>query len=232
MESNCISKEQLPVLDNKFFTKEQFIEWYNLLLEFSTQSINVLNEEVGEIEGIDFDINTVLLHEVVYDAIVGLKTITKNDNYNVQKPNPFKIASYLGYWFLRHKPIIFMAKHNLNVDELTFNESIEKNRLNIITDIKHINEVTAARFMLRYIFELDCKKPVCKSCDFKRVKKTKYMFFDSFSDMFNAIYEKLLYYLCYRAISPKTLEHFLEAYTLHPYMPYTCDLWNTKNTKE
>ncbi len=227
MSCNCVLSKSLPVLDDVFFTEERFREWYNMLLEFSVESINILREETGNVKGITFEINTVLLQEVVYDAMIGLKTIVASDNNDVQAPNSFKIASYLGYWFLRHKPILFRAEKNLNIDAITFGNDIdEADRNDIIVDIKHMNEVTVARFLLRYIFQIESKRPLCSTLKFKSIKARGCIYFDSFPDMLDTIFEKLKYHLTYRDISPKTIEHFLEAYTLHPYMPYTCDLWN------
>ena len=231
MSSDCVFAEALPVLDDKFFTEERFKEWYNMLMDFSGESINLLREETGNIKDISYEVNTVLLCEVVYDAMIGLKTIVVSDNNTVNEPNPFKIASYLGYWFLRHKPIIFRAKAGLNLDEIQFaNEVDADDRKSIIVEMKHINEVAASRFLLRYIFKVECSRPICNQRRFKKAKATGCMYFDSFPDMLLAIFEKLKYHLTYRDISPKIIEHFLEAYTLHPYVPYTCDLWNTEES--
>lgn len=231
MGYECVCADELSVLDDIFFTEERFKEWYNMLLDFAGETINLLREETGNIDGVLYEINTVLLHEVVYDAMVGLKTIVNSKNNTVKAPNPFKIASHLGYWFIRHKPIIFRAEYDLNIDEIILASNIDENeRKDIITDIKHLNEVAASRFLLRYIFKLE-SKPICSDRRFKYIKFKECICFNGFPDMLNTIYEKLKYHLTYREVSPKTIEHFLEAYTLHPYLPYTCDLWNTEEAK-
>ncbi len=228
MSSECVFSESLSVLDNDFFTQKRFKEWYNMLLMFAGEAINSLRDKTGNIDGVLYEINSVLMNEVVYDAMVGLKTIVASENNTVEAPNPFKIASHLGYWFLRHKPIIFRAANNLDVDSIIFPTNVDENeRKDIIVDIKHINEVAVSIFLLRYIFKID-DAPVCNKKRFKKVKETGCFYFSSFPDMFYTIYEKLKYHLTYRDISPKTIEHFLEAYTMHPYLPYTCDLWNTE----
>lgn len=228
MSCGCVFADELSVLDDDFFNEERFKEWYNILLSFAGETINELRDRTGNIDGVLYEINTVLLKEVVYDAMIGLKTIVVCDNNEVKAPNPFKIASYLGYWFLRHKPIIFRAVKDIDIDQLAFPPNVsEQQRKDIIFDMKHLNEVAATRFLLRYIFDMN-KKPVCGKICYLNAKNKGNFYFDSFSEMLAIIYEKLKYYLTYRAISPKTIEHFLEAYTLHPYLPYTCDLWNTK----
>lgn len=227
----CVSVEYLKVLgsDDHYFNKDRFKEWCNLLYNFSHDSIEILHEEIGNVEGIAFEINTVLIQEAVYDAMIGLKTIVASENNEVQSPNPFKIAAYLAYWFVRHKPIIFRAESGLDINSIQLNLRIaEEDRLEIINEIKHLNEVVATRFMLRYIFEVDSQKPLCTTKKAKSLKAQGRFCFDCFEDMFAAVYEKLKYYITYREISPKILEHFLEAYTLHPYLPYTTDLWNTE----
>ena len=216
---------KLPVLDDDFFNEDRFKEWYNLLANFAIECISQLCDDIGNVENVAFELNTVLLQEVVYDAMIGLKTIVQSGNNKVEKPNPFKIASHLGYWFVRHKPIVFRAAYQLNVNDLCFPSDVDKNDKNyLIVLIKHINEATAAGFMLRYIFKVEAK-PLCGEFMFRKVHYQGNLSFGSFEDMMKEVYEKLRYHLTYREISPKVLEHFLEAYTLHPYVPYTCDLW-------
>lgn len=233
MDNKSVTVKDLTVLEGSFFTEERFRQWYNMLLNFAAETINVLCDEIGNIEGISFEINQILLKEVVYDAMIGLKTIVASKNNTIEAPNPFKVAAYLGYWFLRHKPIIFRATDSIDLENIVFPPEIDEDRRkHIISDIKHLNEVAVTHFLLRYIFKTECKnKPVCGKLCFLKVKNTANFYFDSFEDMFKTIYDKLKYHLTYRAISPKTIEHFLEAYTLHPYLPYTCDLWNTEEVK-
>lgn len=215
--------------DQSFFNQTLFKDWVNMLYKFSHSTISILRKEIGNVVGVSFEINYTLLQEVVYDAIIGLKTIVVSENNTVESPNPFKIAAHLAYWFVRHKPIIFRAENKIRVDDLQFASNMdEAQRKAAIVEMKHLNEVTAARFMLSYIFQVDCKTPVCNDYRIRHLKKAGKMHFDSFPDMFDAIYDKLTYHLTYREISPKILEHFLEAYTLHPYLPYTTDLWNTE----
>lgn len=229
MRAKSVTVTKLSVLDDVFFTEERFREWYNILLNFASDAINILYDEIGNIDGVTFEINQVLLKEVIYDAIIGLKTIVVSDNNTIKEPNPFKIAAYLGYWFLRHKPIIFRASKDLDIDNIVLHTNIDTNqKYCIILDIKHINEIAVSRFLLRYIFDID-SHPVCGKLCFKNVKKNGNFYFDNFNDMMETIYEKLKYYLTYREISPKIIEHFLEAYTLHPYFPYTCNLWDVEN---
>lgn len=234
MQRKSIFVDELPVLDNDFFTDDRFKSWYNMLSDFACATIETLHNEVGGVVGIDYEINTVLLQEVVYDAMIGLKTIVSSEHNIVRHPNPFKIAAYLGYWFIRHKPIAFRAEMNLDIKSLKMplidNDDLKKIK---IVEIKHLNEVAAAKFLLRYIFVVESKKPLCNQKRCKKIKSNGNFYFEDFQEMLDTIYEKLLYHLMYRDISPKIIEHFLEAYTLHPYVSYTCDLWNiSEDSKE
>lgn len=229
MEYRAILTQPLKAFDedkNGFFTEEKFKEWYNLLLDFTLESIDELMSLTGAINGFTYELNKTLLREVIYDAMIGLKTIVVSKHNTVHQPNPFKIAAYLGYWFLRHKPILFRAESDLKLETLKFNldEDDEDDRNAIIFEMKHLNEVTVARFILRYIFNLN-GKPMCDNKTCKRIKKCGNFCFDDFSDMFMTLFYKLVYHLCYRELSPKIIEHFLEAYTLHPHLPCTNDLW-------
>ena len=229
MSGQIVFVKDLPVLDDGgFFTEERFKEWYNMLVDFSGETINQLRDLTGNISGVLFEINTVLLKEVIYDAMIDLKKVVISKNNGINEPNPFKIASTLGYWFLRHKPIVFRASKDLDLDNIEFASGLSsEERKDIIVEIKHMNEIAMTNFLLRYIFNFD-NEPVCRSKRFKKVKAAGCNCFDNFEDMMYALYEKLYYHLMYREISPKIIEHFLEGYTIHPYLPYTCDLWNTK----
>lgn len=159
MANKSVIIKDLPVLDNDFFTETRFKEWYNMLLCFAVETRNVLCDEIGNIDGLDFEINQVLLREVIYDAMIGLKTIVVSKNNDIEAPNPFKIAAYLGYWFLRHKPIIFRVDKNFDIENIIFPPSINnEQRKYLIYKIKHLNEVAVTNFLLRYIFRTDCKK--------------------------------------------------------------------------
>ena len=176
MAKKSVIIEDLPVLDNDFFTENRFKEWYNMLLCFAIETKNVLCDEIGNIDGLDFEINEVLLKEVIYDAMIGLKTIVVSENNKVKAPNPFKIAAYLGYWFLRHKPLIFRVVRNFDVEKIVFPSNISADEQKyLIYKIKHLNEVAVTNFLLRYIFKIDCKnRPTCgKLCYLKVKSKSK-----------------------------------------------------------
>ncbi|MDE6284755.1 MAG: hypothetical protein K2M17_03330, partial [Bacilli bacterium] len=222
-----------PTDDNKnpFFTKELFKKWYDDLYDCARYTVDTFKENsLGHLVGVNYDLNPILLREVIYDAIIGLKKIVKSDNNRVEKPSAFKIAAHLGYWIVRHKPIMFLCfDENIDLNNYTFMpdiQSLDEMRRSTIWEMKHINELFAVNFMLRYIFDTNKKAIICKTIEFKKVKKTGTFCFDSFPEMGNVIADLLKYHLAYRSISPEVLEHVLEGYTLHPNWKMTGNLWS------
>ena len=232
MEKSFIYTTSLDAIQSDFFNETRFKEWYNILAIFSVEYINTLTEKIGNIIGIQYEINYTLLREVVYDAMIGLQTVVTSKNNGVEKPNPFKIAAYLGYWFIRHKPIYFRTMRDFDIENLTPATPLQPSEIKeVINNMKHANEYVAATFLLRYIFDTS-QNPVCEKYELQKVKRTGCFYFENFEDMLRVIHSKLKYHLTYREISPKVIEHILEAYTLHPYAPYTSDFWNPNEEKD
>ena len=191
---------------------------------------------MGNIEGFYYQLNPTVLEEVIYDAIIGLRKIVLSENNDVTEPNPFKIASHLGYWFVRHKPIMFCQwKTNFDLEKIKFSDKIESDpelKLAAIWEIKHINEIVAVTFMIRYIFKIDDENNII--CDKKELKKFKNkgkFYFNDFSELGNAVFDKLKYHISYRSITPEIIEHFLEGYTLHPIWELTANLWEAEENE-
>ena len=228
IEMKNVLARELPVLDNDFFNQELFAKWYNELYLCTKKVLGQFKKELGNIEGFGYQINPIILREVVYDAIIGLKKIVLSENNEVVRPNPFKISAHLGYWFIRHKPIMFCQwDDDYKLENTRFKDKIEDDqelKLTTIWEVKHINEVVAATFMIRYIFATD-KKVVCSNTNLKKLKNTGNFYFEDFNELGNAVIDKLKYHITYRCITPEILEHFLEGYTLHPIWDLTAKLW-------
>lgn len=181
---------------------------------------------------LQFFLNYSLLDEVVTDAIIGLKKVTYSSNNGVEEPNSFKVAAYLTYWWLRHKPIsthfpdgYFLENVTLkNNTNLSKEEMVELQK-KVAWQLKHINECVAVNFALTFIFDFD--NVVCSDKEFKKIEKYdgKHMAFESFDEMQQQMLNKFLYYLSYRAIAPKVIEHLLEAFTIHPIWKLTGNHW-------
>lgn len=225
---------RLPVLDDDFFTKELFAKWYNDLYVCIDAVLRLFKKELGNVEGFYYQLNPTILKEVVYDAIIGLRKIVLSENNEVSEPNPFKIASHLGYWFIRHKPIMFCQwDTKFDLEMIKFKDHIQNDeelKLTTIWEIKHINEIVAAAFMVRYIFLVD--EIICDVSSLKEVKKTGKFYFKDFNELSDAVIDKLRYHISYRCITPEVLEHFLEGYTLHPIWKLTAKLWEAEENEK
>ena len=225
--------KKLEVLDDQFFDKDLFTKWFNNLYDCTEITLQQFKDSIGNIEGFYYQLNPTVLEEVVYDAIIGLRKIVVSENNDVKEPNPFKIAAHLGYWFVRHKPIMFCQwTTGFNFEEIKFKDKIENNaelKLATIWEIKHINEIVAVAFMIRYIFKIDNEESIiCDDRELKKFKGTGNFYFQDFNELGNAVFDKLKYHLSYRSITPETIEHFLEGYTLHPIWKLTANLWEAE----
>lgn len=235
MRDKQVFYNYLTVYDDKVFTKEKGVEWANCLLDAYEDIFHKFQDKIGKESPISFHISLSLLEEVVTDAIIGMRKITDSENNEVKEPNAFKVAAYLAYWWLRHKPVYlhYPEKYRLDDVEPTIRELEGLNNESRVqaTEIlrwklKHINEIVAVQFVDTYIF--DFEKVVCGRIVEKKVKiAVQERFpFDSFEDMRSELTDKLTYYFSYRALAPKVIEHILEAYTFHPAWDLTGNLWN------
>lgn len=227
MRYNYIDYDRISVFDNDVFTKQRAVKWRNHLLDCYKYVLEQIFDQLDLSCPIKFFISNALLEETLDDAIIGMKKIVGSDNNKIENPNTFKVAAYISYWWLRHKPISFIYPNDFD-----FNKSLKSKADNnsdnekLVWRIKHINEIVAVNFVLTFIFRMDkeeiCSVKVCKSI---QKHDDKSFNFDSFEQMKTVMIEKLTYYFCYRAIAPKVIEHILEGYTFHPAWELTGAHW-------
>lgn len=180
-----------------------------------------------------FNLSLSLLDEVIVDAIIGMRKIVHSENNSVDDPNTFKIAAYIAYWWLRHKPVYLhypvgyrLEDVNVAGGEQMSEDEQQKSKRELCWKLKHINELVAVHIVMTMIF--DFEKVVCDGimCGVVKAKEKDKFCFSSFEDMRKEIFKKLTYYFSYRAITPKVIEHTLEAYTFHPAWGLTGTHWN------
>ena len=213
----------VEVYDDKIFTRERSHEWQQYIVAAYKSIYERMQNTIDPSCMISFYVDKALLEESITDAIIGMRKIIDSHNNSVEDPNSFKIAAYLSYWWLRHKPICVhypigfdarntqVIRHPQETDD-----EYETRRQKTIWQLKHMNELVAVQMVMHYIFDVNTL--VCKKSDCKRIiKQNKGNFcFDSFEAMYKELLGKLTYYFAYRAIAPKVIEHMLEAYTFHP----------------
>lgn len=234
MQKSSVYFDFVDVADEKVFTKQRMREWEKNLRDAYSDVLDEMQSKMSKDSPIQFFMNFSLLEETVVDAVIGMRKIVNSDNNFVEEPNAFKIAAYLTYWFLRHKPISTHFPEDFRLEYVkiqntkNFSErDMQEECRRFAWQLKHINEYVAAQFALTYIFDFD--KEICKMYDYKRIQKTdgNKIIFDNFDDMKSKMFDKFIYYLSYRAIAPKVIEHILEAYTFHPAWGLTGAHWNT-----
>lgn len=221
--------------EDRYFTKERIAEWEESLVVAYKDVFSRLKNQLSPNSPISFNISYSLLHEAAIDAAIGLRKITGSTNNSVDKPNAFKIAAYLSYWWLRHQPISLHSPQKFKLDDAelsdvflkgkTDEQKIEANNI-FRWRLKHINEIVAVQFVTTYIFQFD--KVSCGRIQEVWVKASQKDEFEfkSFLHMQREMINKLTYYFAYRAIAPKVIEQILESYTFHPAWRLTGNLWS------
>lgn len=221
-----ISYSEVPVYDTDFFTKDRAKKWKNYFTICYDEIRIKLKNKMDSTCMIEFFLDYFLLRETIIDAIIGMKKIVDSNNNKVEKPNNFKLASYLSYWWLRHKPVSlhYPKDFDLNKDIAILNGD-ENDRKKLVWQLKHINEIVAVNFAVTFLF--DFQNQIYKDSLCNELKRNKYTYFDfeSFDEMRQVMMDKLTYYFCYRAIAPKIIEHILEGYTFHPAWALTGPHW-------
>jgi hypothetical protein len=224
----------VDVTDEELFTEEVAICWKTHMLDAYEDVFHGIKAKIDPVSSIKFFASKSLIEEVIVDAIIGLRKITDSKTHTVRFPNAFKIAAYLAYWWLRHKPVSIHYPNGYFLENVQIFPTkdqdagtIEKERQKTIWRLKHINELIAVQIVMSFIFRFD--KVVCGSKECKRVKKADNNFvFDDFEVMKTVILQKLTYYFAYRPITPKVIEHILEGYTFHPAWGLTGNQWATE----
>lgn len=224
--------DYLDIYDDKVFTHERVNMWKSHLCDCYEDVYKGLKAKLDYSSPINFNLSISMLDEVLVDAVIGMRKVVTSDNNSVEDPNTFKIAAYLSYWWLRHKPVYLHYPIGFRLEAVEVKEEIAENvqererlKKELCWQLKHINELVAVQIVSTYIFNFE--REICGRADCRRIKsieKDKFRF-ANFDEMRDDILKKLTYYFSYRAIAPKVIEHMLEAYTFHPAWDLTGTHW-------
>lgn len=151
--------------------------------------------------------------QVVVDAVEDLKRI--QDFHPIKNANAIKEAAYFGYWLIKRKPIYF--RDGLENVKGTSQENIDKRKVNFL----FANEYCAMVFMLPKIFTLSKE---LKDLDRAGID------IDNLTDNWKKYLENLLYFLSYRAESPKAIEAALTGLIMQPKWDAKFDFWKVDET--
>jgi len=176
--------------------KEGFTELYikdirKGLLEYAKVFFEEISNDIKI--PVDLMINEDLLDQVIIDTIEDLKRIV--NFHPTKKPNLIKVVSYTTYWWLRRRPLIVKD----SIDKLGISQ---ENKMKLI----FVNEHFLAPYIEQRIFNFDKGSEICNN------KKHR----AKFEEQWKYARKYMLYFLGYRADSPKSIEAFILASTLHP----------------
>lgn len=146
--------------------------------------------------------------QAVIDAVEDLKRI--HDFHPIEDANAIKEAAYFSFWLIKRKPMCFTG--NLSEISGSSKEEIDKRKVNIL----FINEFCAAIYIMPKIFRL--KKEV------KELDKA-YPNMDKLSNDWKKYFDNLIYFLSYRAESPKSIEAALTSLIMTPKWETNFDFW-------
>ena len=228
---NCMRIDYVNITNGDFFTKKRLSEWRIFIAKCCLDICEGLIAKVAPENHVSYFLSESLLNEVVGDAVIGMSKIIDKTPHPVEHPNAFKIAAYLGYWFLRHKPISILYPDEVDLDNIDVASGCNTDAKYLSWQLKHINEAVAVNMVTSFIFDFD--KELCTSAQCKKIKqhntyeKKPAFGFDDFNQQRQIMLQKMMYYFVYRAIAPKVIEHMLEGYAFHPAWCLTGAHWNT-----
>ncbi len=232
MENDFVYYGYVDIYDD-IFTEERLYEWKKHIVNSYKVVRDVLTQKIDPDSPIEFCVNYSLLKEVIVDAVIGMKKITDSSFNSVENPNAFKVAAYLSYWWLRHKPVCVYYPADFELDDVNVytrdkmnEEKLDEEQKKLAWQLKHINELVAVQLVSTYIFDFDNQVCTPRQCDKIKKKDGANFSFENFDQMMEVFLRKLTYYFSYRAIAPKMIEHMLEAYTFHPAWGLTGVQWS------
>ena len=227
----------VDIYDENVFTHKRINEWKNHLLDSYEDVFKGLKNRINSNFPIKFSLSKSLLDEIIIDAVIDMRKITDSHFNSIEDPNSFKIAAYLSYWWLRHKPISVLYSNSKGLEDIELSEQYagndeEYSKQKLIWQLKHVNELVAVQIVCTYIFDFDTVLCGKVKCALIKRKEGERFCFEDFDEMKDVILKKLTYYFAYRTITPKTIEHILEGYTFHPAWGLTGPQWNIDDQKE
>lgn len=192
------------IIDDKHgYTEDYVKEHINEIVRLiNAASKYLLTLPKGEhIGGLQIKYNSNLITQIIVDAVEGLKRL--QGFHPITNANAIKEAAYVGYWWVRRKPIYIEGDISKIQLSAVTDEQIKKIKARFL----FVNESCVAHYIRSKIFAQKNYIKHCKTASHDQ-------------DWINAR-NYLIYYLAYRMDSPKCLEAVLSSETLHP-------MWKTK----
>lgn len=163
---NCMKVTYVKLTNDDFFTKKRIADWKIFIANCCLDVCEGLISKVDPICKISYFVSTSLIDEVVGDAVIGMSKIIDKTPHPIDRPNAFKIAAYLGYWFLRHKPISVLYPNTVDLNSIKVAKGVNTDVKYLSWQLKHINESVAVNIVTTYIF--DFEKEICNDAQCKK----------------------------------------------------------------
>lgn len=203
-------KEIDDIIDEKY-TDEVVFKYIQELILATEKAKKALGDDG---EAFNVERNEKLVMQAVIDAVEDLKRI--HDFHPIEDANAIKEAAYFSFRLIKRKPMCFTG--NLSEISGSSKEEIDKRKVNIL----FINEFCAAIYIMPKIFRL--KKEV------KELDKA-YPNMDKLSNDWKKYFDNLIYFLSYRAESPKSIEAALTSLIMTPKWETNFDFWKVDEKK-
>jgi hypothetical protein len=189
------------VIEGRGFTRTYIEKLRVGLILYAKQFSKLLSEEMGV--KLNLKLNADQFNQTITDTLEDLKRLT--DFHPTPKVNVIKETAYIAYWWLQRRPL---ELHN-EIKELAV-EPEKKLKLTFL------NQYFLAAYIEERIFDNDkAAKKVCNNIENMA----------RFEAEWQQARGYIIYFLSYRANSPKSIEALLVASTLHPIRPTTADFW-------
>lgn len=228
---DCMKIEYIRITSS-FFTQKRLSEWRIFIAKCCETVCENIVGKVNPEHQVSYYMSHAMVKETVADAVIGMTKIIEGSPHDVKEPNAFKIAAYLSYWFLRHKPVSILCPASVDLEKVTDVSGSGAVAKGLSWQLRHINEVIAVNIATTFIFNF--QKQVCTGIECERIQKkdvdsenNPLFGFSDFEQQRKIMTQKLTYYFAYRTLAPKVIEHILEGYAFHPAWGLTGAHWST-----
>lgn len=151
-------------------------------------------------------INEDLVNQVIIDAVEDLKR--NIEFHSIKKANKIKQSSYIAYWWLQRKPAYVMNDiYSLDIDD------------DIKVKLIFFNEVAILAYLLESVFDFK------KNSDVIQYNGART---DKWKKEWSEARKYWLYFLVYRAKTPKSIEAFMYSSVLQPLWEQKEKFWDSE----
>lgn len=203
-------KEIADIIDEKYTegTIAGYIKELDLAIEKAKEILWRDNNNIR------LEKNKIVFAQVIIDAVEDLRRI--QDFHPIENANAIKEAAYFSFWLIKRKPVGFRG--DLGTVKGSSDSVINKRKVNYL----FINEFCAAIYIMPKIFKLS--QPIIGL-------ESLYSDMEKLADDWKKYFDNLIYFLSYRAESPKSIEEALTSLIMTPKWDTHFDFWKVDEKK-